>query len=80
MNKAYDRLVESGALTERQAQVWRVLLSKQARYSEGMTAREINDWLRVEDTERSGVHSRLRELEKIDAVVKGRFVNLWRSR
>jgi hypothetical protein len=68
MNEAYRQLVESGDLTERQLDVYGVLLRLRHKYLTGMTAREIAEYLRSSDfggRPHSGVHGRLRELEDL---------------
>lgn len=81
VNKAYDNLVASGQLTDRQVEVWHMLL----REKRVMTVREIREalsgfWSR----DHSGVHSRLRELEAVKRDGKrrcpktGRMVNVWK--
>lgn len=88
VNEAYEHLVASGQLTEAQVRVCQVMFSCRFMYPEGMTAREINMWLKHDEGRgHSGVHSRLRELAEIDMVVKDgkrkctvsrREVNCWR--
>lgn len=80
MNESYQRLVDSGQLTERQLDVYEALYTHRHRQPE-MTAAEINSWLRKRH---GGVHGRLRELEAIDMVevrrqkiLRGRAVNVW---
>lgn len=66
--EAYRHLVESGALTTRQVDVYEVLFTNRRRYEQGMTAREINEHLIHFGRGHSGVHSRLRELKEIGLV------------
>jgi predicted transcriptional regulator len=86
MNKAYEQLVASGDLTKRQVDVYQVLFTHRRAYPDGMSAREINEWMGHELTKHSGVHSRLRELAEIGLVRKEgkkrcprskRMVNVW---
>lgn len=88
MNEAYEKLVSSGRLNEVQAQICNVINHCRFMYPGGMSAREIDMWLKSEwKRGHSGAHSRLRELEDILMVVKDgkktctvtkRQVNNWR--
>ena len=69
-NEAYERLVKSGDLTIAQARVCNVMYHCRLMYQDGMTAREINIWLKNDGRGHSGVHSRLRELEEILMICK----------
>lgn len=70
VNPVYEELLASGKLEERQVEICVVMLSNRAKYPDGMTAREINSWMKYQYTSHSGVHSRLRELAKIGLVKK----------
>ena len=73
MKDSYRKLIDSGQLTQRQLEVYEVMLRARHQFPDGMTAREVASFLTNPDfagRPHSGVHGRLRELEYIGLVYR----------
>jgi len=84
--EAYNKLIASGKLTERQVEVYSAMYKHKNIYPNGMTAFEINIWMSNVSPKHSDVHRKLRELERMELVKQdgkilctrtGKNVNRW---